>query len=256
MRLAEFATLFALEEHHWWFRGMREIVAALLDPVAQDLGAGAATRILDLGCGTGFMLQWLERYTGGAPVVGLEYSRGGIDFCWSRGHRELVHGTATTLPFASGSFDLLTSFEVLDEIPDDAPALSEMARVLRPGGRALIRLPALEWLRSGHDTSMHTQRRTTAARLAAKLVAAGFEVERATFANFFLLPPIATYRLTRNLVLGVGTAVSDVRPSPPLFRWLDRFLFACLRTEARWLHRPGARLPIGVSVLCLARKPR
>jgi SAM-dependent methyltransferase len=201
------------------------------------------------------MLSWLERYSGGAPVVGLEYSAGGIAFCRSRHHQALVQGTATQLPFASGTFDLLTSFEVLDEIRDDHAALAEVARVLRPGGRALIRLPALEWLRSGHDASMQTQRRTTTADLAAKLAGVGLPVERTTYANFLLLPPIAAYRLSRNLALGRGTPASDVRAMPPALGWLDALFLACLRTEAEWLKIPGARLPLGVSALCLARKP-
>jgi SAM-dependent methyltransferase len=257
MMAEEFIRLFALEERHWWFRGMREIVAAILDPVAADLAPGGEpARILDVGCGTGFMLRWLERYSGGGPVMGLEYSSGGIAFCRSRQHRALVRGTAAALPFATGSFDLLTSFEVLDELPDDSPAIGEMVRVLRPGGRALIRVPALEWLRSGHDTSMHTQHRTTAGELSAKLLRAGLEVERATFANLLLLAPIAGYRLTRNLARGRETAVSDVRSLPRLITGFDGAFFACLWAEARWLRRRGARLPLGVSALCLARKPR
>ena len=96
MRAEEFAPLFALEAGHWWFRGMREITAAILDPVAADLAPGGEpVRILDIGCGTGLMLSWLERYSRGAPVTGLEYSAGGIAFCRSRGHTALVHGTAT-----------------------------------------------------------------------------------------------------------------------------------------------------------------
>jgi len=201
-------------------------------------------------------LSWLERYTRGGPVVGLEYSAGGIAFCRSRQHTALVHGTAVALPFGTASFDLVTSFEVLDEIPDDRPAFMEIARVLRPGGRALIRWPGLEWLRSGHDASMQTQRRTTPAGLSAKLAAVGLEVERATFANFILLGPIATLRLTRNWLRGSETPVSDVRPMPASLAWLDGLFHSCLSAEARWLRRPGARLPIGVSVICLARKPQ
>jgi SAM-dependent methyltransferase len=257
MRAEEFAPLFALEAGHWWFRGMREITAAILDPVAADFAPdGRPVRILDIGCGTGLMLSWLERYSRGAPVVGLEYSAGGIAFCRSRGHTALIHGTATDLPFATASFDLVTTFEVLDEIPDDRPAFREIARVLRPGGRVLIRLPGLEWLRSGHDAAMQTQRRTTPAGLSAKLAAVGLEVERATFANSVLLGPIAGMRLTRNLLRGRGTPTSDVRPMPASLLWLDRMFYNCLAAEARWLRRPDARLPIGVSVFCLAQKPQ
>jgi hypothetical protein len=103
---------------------------------------------------------------------------------------------------------------------------------------------------------MHTQRRTTPEGLSEKLAAVGLEVERATFANCALLGPIAGVRLARNWIQGRGTPASDVRPMPPALAWLDRIFYGCLAAEARWLRRPGARLPIGVSVICLARKPR
>jgi hypothetical protein len=103
---------------------------------------------------------------------------------------------------------------------------------------------------------MQTHRRTTPAALSVKLSAAGLAVERATFANSILLPPIAGFRLARNLVQGAGTPASDVREMSPVLGWVDGVLFGCLRAEAQWLRRPGARLPIGVSAICLARKPR
>ncbi len=250
MREEEFQHLYELEERFWWFVGMRDITAALLGPAGLD----RAARALDVGCGTGYMLRWLERAAGGMPVVGLEFSAAGLAFCRERGHPRLVRASAAGLPFRSASFDLVTSFEVLDELRDDRPAFDELARVLRPGGRLLIRLPALEWLRSSHDVAIETQRRTTTGELAAKLEARGLAVERATYANTLLLPLIAAVRLGRRLLPGDGERGSDVRPLPAGLRWLEGFFLACLRAEARYLGRPGARLPIGVSALCLARK--
>jgi SAM-dependent methyltransferase len=256
MRAEEFASLYALEEHHWWFAGMREVAAAILDRAGAGAGFGQRPKaILDLGCGTGFVIDWLARYAGGTPVTGLEYSADGVRFCRERGHRELVQASAVALPFAAASFDLVTSFEVFDELPDDRPGFREVARVLRPGGYFLIRLPALEWLRSSHDAAMHTYRRMSLAELKAKLGAAGLEVERATYVNCLLLAPIAALRLTRNLVSS-NHAGSDVQSLPPVLAWLERGFLACLKAEARWLRSgPRAALPVGVSIMGLARKP-
>jgi SAM-dependent methyltransferase len=200
------------------------------------------------------MLQWLERFTGGEPIVGLDYSRDGLSFCRQRGHALLVHGSAAELPFAAASFDLVTSFEVLDELPDDRPGFDEIARVLRPGGWLFVRLPALEWLRSRHDAAMQTHRRTTAGELKAKLEARGLVVERSTYANSLLLPLVAAVRGARRLIPGEETRGSDVRPLPAGLAWVERIFRGCLLAEARFLTRPGARLPLGVSAICLARK--
>jgi SAM-dependent methyltransferase len=144
---------------------------------------------------------------------------------------------------------------VFDELPDDRPAFQEVARVLRPGGCFLIRLPALEWLRSSHDTAMHTHRRMSLEELAAKVQASGLVVDRATYANCLLLAPIAAVRLGRNVLFG-NHARSDVQPLPPALGWLEHAFLVCLKAEARWLRSgPTAALPIGVSALCLSRKP-
>lgn len=257
MKAEEFPHLYKLEESYWWFVGMRAVTASLLEQAAPDLGRGRpheAIRALDVGCGTGIMLDWLERFTAGTHVTGLEYSRAGLLFCRDRGHRLLVQGSAIELPFPDASFDLVTSFEVLDELPDDHPAFDEMARILRPGGWLLLRLPAMEWLRSRHDSAMHTQRRTTLEDLREKVEARGLAVERQTYANTFLLPLVAAVRVARRFLPGEDNQGSDVRQFPPGLRWLDRFFLSCLLAEARLLRRPGASLPFGVSAICLARK--
>lgn len=256
MKPEEFQYVYELEEKFWWFTGMRAVTAALLAQAAPHLvhPGSRGVRALDVGCGTGFMLQWLERYTGGTPIVGLDYSSDGLAFCRRRGHALLVRASATELPFATSSFDLVTSFEVLDELADDRPGFDEVARVLRPGGWLLVRLPALEWLRSRHDSAMHTHRRTTAGELKAKLEARGLVVERSTYANSLLLPLVAAVRGARRLLPGEESRGSDVRPMPVGLAWIEPIFRGCLLAEARFLARPGARLPLGVSAICLARK--
>lgn len=257
MKAEEFSHLYALEDDFWWFIGMRSVTASLLETAASDLerfAAGGRLRALDVGCGTGYMLRWLERFTGGEPVVGLEYSSDGIAFCRERGNPLLVQGSAAELPFARATFDLVTSFEVLDELADDRPAFDEIARVLKPGGWLLLRLPAFEWLRGRHDAAMHTHRRTTLKSLRDKLETRALVVERSTYANSLLLPIVAAVRVTRRFLPGEDSRGSDVRHLPGGLRWLEGLLRGCLLAEARLLRQPGVRLPVGVSAICLARK--
>jgi ubiquinone/menaquinone biosynthesis C-methylase UbiE len=255
MRAEDYADLYELEEDFWWFVGMREITAALLDPVCPP---GRERAILDAGCGTGGMLSWLARYAGGGRVVGIDLAQTALEFCRERGHRALARASATNLPFADSTFDLLTSFDVLVQIPgegSDEVALGEMRRVLRPGGVAFVRVAAYAWMRSGHDEALGTQRRYGLGEISGKMERAGFRVLRATYANGALLPVAALRRLLLKR-LGLAERGSDVKPLPPNAQWLNRALANVLRGEARLLKRPGAKIPAGLSAVCVAEKTR
>lgn len=252
LRAQDYADLYALEESLWWFMGMREVTRAVLDPVCPP---GRARDVLDAGCGTGGMLTWLERYAGGGRVAGVDISADGLDFCRSRGLRDVAQASVTALPFDAETFDLVTSFDVLVQLPgegSDEQAMREMFRVLRPGGVAFVRAAAYEWMRSGHDEALSTQRRYTLTRLADGMRRAGFRVRRATYANSLLLPAAAFRRLVLKR-LGLADPGSDVRP--PGSDRLNRALASALKAEARFLTRPNVNLPAGLSAICVADKP-
>jgi SAM-dependent methyltransferase len=251
LRAQDYADLYALEESLWWFVGMREVTRAVLDPVCPP---GRRRDVLDAGCGTGGMLSWLERYAGGGRVAGIDISEAGLDFCRGRGLVDVAQASVTALPFDAGTFDLVTSFDVLVQLPgegSDELAMREMYRVLRPGGVAFVRAAAYEWMRSGHDEALNTQRRYTLPQLVGRMERAGFRVRRATYANGLLLPAAAVRRLVLKR-LGLADAGSDVKP--PGSDWLNRALANALRAEASYLKRPGTKLPAGLSTICVAEK--
>jgi ubiquinone/menaquinone biosynthesis C-methylase UbiE len=256
MRATDYADMYALEDHLWWFEGMRAVTAALLDPVC---AIGIDRVILDAGCGTGANLAWLARYAGRGRVVGIDLVSTALRFCRERRHHQLAQASITALPFAEHTFDLVTSFDVLSQLPGpraDEQAIREFHRVLRPGGIAFIRVAAHEWIRSDHDTALGVHRRYSLGELTAKTEAAGFRVVRATFANSVLLPVAALQRLVLKRI-GLGARGSDVKPLPPALRWLNRAFTGALRAEARFLGRPTVRLRAGLSAICLAeRAPR
>lgn len=254
MKQKDYADLHALEEEFWWFVGMRDITAALLDPIF----AGTRDRtVLDAGCGTGGNLSWLARYAGNGKVVGIDVSPDALGFCSSGNHRRLLQSSATHLPFADSTFDLVTSFDVLAQLPgpgSDEQAIREMYRVLGPGGVAFVRVAAYEWMRSGHDEALATQRRYTVGELNSRMTNAGFRSLRTTYANTLLLPAAAVRRLLLKRI-GLANKGSDVSPLSPKLDWLNRLLASALRNEARILSNPGASLPAGLSAICVAEKP-
>ena len=254
MHTEDYEYLYRLEEEFWWFAGMREITASLLDPMLPQRDRA----ILDAGCGTGGNLEWLKRYAGQGRVVGMDFVSTALDFCRQRGHRELARASATELPFADQSFDLVTSFDVLVQIPGegtDDQAIREMWRVLRPDGIAFVRGAAYTWMRSGHDEALETQRRYELEELCEKMRLAGFDVLRATYANSLLFPIAAIRRLALKK-LGLADSGSDVKPLPEHLAWLNRALTTALGWEAKRLRKPQARFPFGLSAICIARKPR
>jgi ubiquinone/menaquinone biosynthesis C-methylase UbiE len=254
MQTEDYQYLYELEERFWWFAGMREITASLLDPLLPPRDRV----ILDAGCGTGGNLEWLSRYAGKGPVAGIDLISTALEFCRQSGHRQLAQASATELPFASESFDLVTSFDVLVQIPGegaDKQAMREMHRVLKPGGIAFVRGAAFEWMRSGHDRALSTQRRYSLVELRERLESTGFEVLRETYANSLLFPIAAVRRLLLKR-LGLADSGSDVKPLPEHLQWLNRTLTGALLWEAKKLRNPRAKLTLGLSAICIARKSR
>lgn len=252
MQTEDFVYLYEVEEKLWWFVGMREIAAALLDEFCPP----KVENVLDVGCGTGLNLKWLERYANAEAVKGLDVEKTALDFCRERGENFLTQASATSLPFADASFDLATSFDVLVQLPGegaDEKAIAEMFRVLKPKGVAFVRAAAYEWMRSGHDRALNSQRRYTLKELSKKLENAGFTVLRKTYAN--TLPfPLAVVRRLALKPIGLSDKGSDVKPFPPSLEWLNRILTRALLSEAKFLKRPNAKFPFGLSAICVVRK--
>ena len=245
MHRREYAVMFQVEDNYWWYRGLRTLLQQALGQYAP-----ANARILDAGCGTGANLQLLQSY---GDAVGIDISEQAIAFCRARGipaDRAFL-ASLTDLPFADAFFDLVVSFDVICNIPDDVAAFREIGRVLKPGRRLVTQLPAYQWLWSTHDVAVGHQRRYALRELRAKVNAAGLEIERLTHTNALFLPFIIAGRLARRRSLHNGHAVqSDLAtPLPPL---VNGTLGAMAAAEMRVLSR--VNFPVGLSVLVVARK--
>jgi SAM-dependent methyltransferase len=232
---------------------MRQVTAALLDPFCSPRRDRI---VLDAGCGTGSNLAWLGRYAGQGAVFGVDLSADALRFCGARRHGRLTRASVTALPFARECFELVTSFDVLAQLSteDGEVAANEMFRVLCPGGIAFVRTAAYEWMRSGHDEALGSERRYTLGALESLLTGAGFNVLRATYANSLLLPVAALRRLILKPLRLAGSG-SDVKPLASWLRWLNGVLRIVLNAEARWLGTARLDLPAGLSVICVAQKP-
>ena len=246
MEPGEYEIMFKVEDNHWWYQGMTNISRAVL---RRWIPSHSGLRILDAGCGTGAAMQtFLSEY---GQVVGLDLSFLALGFSRLRNARFLTCASVGDLPFASQSFDLVTSFDVLysRSVIDVLATLKEFARVLIPGGHLLLRLPAYDWLRGRHDAAVHTARRFTGNGTTDLIRKAGFTVDHCSYANTFLFPLVLIKRLVEH-ALPVRTSVSDLAVR---FGLLDRIFGALLSLEAPLVVHPG--LPFGLSVVAIAQKP-
>ncbi len=242
----EYRVMFETEDQYWWYHGLRTLLQSLLARYAP-----ANATILDAGCGTGANLQLLQS---SGRAIGVDISAQAISFCRLRGiprDRALL-ASITDLPFPEQFFDLIVSFDVICNIPDDRQAWRECARVLKPGGRLIAQLPAYQSLWSTHDVAVGHQRRYDARALRDQVQQVGLRVERLTHVHTLLLPLMAIMRLVNRRALRNGGAVqSDLAMRLP--QWLNASLAAWSVTEMRLASR--VNLPAGLSILVVARKP-
>jgi ubiquinone/menaquinone biosynthesis C-methylase UbiE len=237
----------AAEERHFWFRGLRRTARWL---IGRALGATRPTLIIDCGAGTGRNLEWLADL---GPAVGVERSPAGLRVGRAHGRR-LVRASVTHLPFADESADVATSFDVLYCLDDasERQAVREMYRVLKPGGFALVNAAALDVLHGSHSALTLEVRRYTRPRLRSVLTGAGFAIERMTFTNMSTFPATLAVRWVER-VTGRAEKASDADLRVPV--WPVNAAFnAALAIEAGLLR--VTNLPIGTSLLCVARKTR
>lgn len=239
--------MYQLEDGLWWYRGMRALTRALIE---RWYSPGAGLEVLDAGCGTGATAGLLERY---GRVTGVDVERYALCLAQRRAgpsRQRLICGSLTGLPLPAGTFDLITCFDVLVMLPapGEAAALAELARVLAPGGRLLLRVAAGDWLRGAHDRAWQVQRRYDRAGLRARLERAGLVVEHLSHANMWLFPLAVAKRLAERL-----RPPSDRSDLTYPYGPLDGLFGAVLSSEARLVAGRGG-LPVGLSLFAVARK--
>ena len=249
-----FAELFANEDRHFWFRGRNAVIAGAVRRAVR--GFPRDYRVLEVGCGTGYVLRMLETVCRGGTVTGSEVSDDGVAFARRRVNCPVVRADVFALPFPD-PFHMIGMFDVLEHLEDDTGALRGLRAGTAQGGRLVLTVPAYMSLWSHTDEVGGHYRRYTPGGLRRVLTEAGWEVDRVTP---FMLPLVPVMWAGRKLAAAVNRlrparksgrelVVDELRPIP-VFNGLMRGLLAL---EAPLVRR--FRMPVGTSLLAVASNP-
>lgn len=230
---------YSLEDRHWWFQGRKELVLSLLDRYRPC----PRPRILDVGCGTGGMLSAYASY---GPSLGVDTACEAGHFSRKRG-LEVMLASGNSLPFADGSFDVVSALDVIEHVDEDVAILTEMQRVCAPGGVLLVTVPAFQFLWSSHDDLNHHKRRYIRRELGARVDAAGFDSLKLSYYNSFLLPAAILRKYLLKARNNGAACHLEALPEP-----LNAVFRRVLVLERPVLSR--GELPLGASIICAARK--
>jgi SAM-dependent methyltransferase len=238
-----YTTLDSVQERHWWYTARRSILEKVLQRVYGE-GVPKGT-LYDLGCGVGANLPVLEKF---GPTMGVDMSAEAVEFCRRRGRDNVTQANLNVLegiPEGSGSVVVLA--DVIEHLDDERPCLDAAYRALAPGGALIVTVPAYMFLWGPSDELNHHKRRYTA-DLLRSVIEPAFRIEHLTYFNTLLFGLVAAGRMAEILFKRGGDDTAKLPPTA-----LNQTLATVFGLEAGIV--PQRRLPFGVSLLCVARKP-
>jgi len=247
MNHEEYERMYRFEDTYWWFVARRKLIASLIKSYYGDRND---LRILDIGCGTGAMLDQLAPY---GEVIGADFAEQALAFCRQRGDRyALARSDARRLPFASNTFDIVTAMDIVEHIDNDKAAMSEILRVLKPGGRVFVTVPAYQSLWSEHDVALHHYRRYTAPMVKDLFQRIGLRIDKLTYSVTSIFPAAWTFR---QVAKRLRRRKPDAEPKADLIQVpprVNQALISILDMETNAVNK--ITLPFGLTVACVAHK--
>ncbi len=239
-----FADLAAIEPGHFWFEARNRLIVWALTRFG-----GTPTTLLEVGCGTGFVLQALHEAFPRLQLTGTDALPGGLVFAQQRVPGGTFRQEDARHLAAVDSFDVVCAFDVLEHIPDDQTALDVLYRAARPGGLLMLTVPQHPWLWSRMDEIGHHVRRYRRQELVDRVVRAGFVPLKVTSFMSVVMPLLMISRLVESSTDDEALH-REVKPAPIV----NHTLRAALALERATI-RAGVNWPFGGSLLLVARRP-
>ena len=245
MEVSEYKNIYKNESSHFYYVANHDFFLSRV----RDLRTKnrRLLKILDAGCGTGLLAKKLGEF---GDVVGVDIDKQAVFYSKKRGVK-VKKASVNRLPFASKIFDIVTCMDVLyHKRVNDKKALSEMYRVLKPGGIFLLRVPANPILFSTHDRFVHGRQRYTKSELLKKLTQAGFKVRKITYVNSVLFFPTLA-KVIFEKIKKSHDARSGIKPVP---NFINQTIIFLLGIENLLIKR--VILPFGIGLFAVAKKQK
>lgn len=243
MNLNEYNNIFLNESTHFFYLSTHNLILSLL----KRFTPSKKIIILDAGAGTGLLAQRLQKY---GSVKAVDISKEAVTFSKKR-KIDIQQASISELPFKDKLFDVITCVDVLYHltVKDDTKALSELHRVLKPGGVLIMRVPAHPWLSTNHDAHVHTRHRYTAQELSEKAGAVGFNIELLSYVHFLFIPFVLIKKMSEQFSTKKIKSESGVQQFNPV---LNKILYLLVSWEKFII--PYIQLPVGVGIIAVLKK--
>lgn len=240
-----FADIASFEAWYFWFRARNSLIIWALGKYCPEFKS-----LLEIGCGTGYVVSGIAKAYPGAALHGSEIFTAGLAFAATKEPTiDFMQMDARNIPFID-EFDAIGAFDVLEHIEEDKLVLAQIHGALKPGGVMLLTVPQHAWLWSQVDDYSYHVRRYSAKELHAKIEDAGFDILRSTSFVSSLLPALFASRMMKKQApLQSAEAAAESRIPP----WLNYLFGKMLGAEISMI-RGGVNFPLGGSRLVVARK--
>lgn len=246
MRTDLYEEMYQLEAKYWWHLAKRHLVKSL---ISQRYSNFDQLTLVDIGCGTGKFLEEMNLWQSWQDLIGLDGSDEALKYTGKRKVAKVKKADfEAKLPLESDSIDLITSLDVVEHIENDQALVNEFHRVLIPGGRVIITVPAHQWLWTYWDEILGHKRRHTVESVTQLANTAGLEVEKISYFYSYLLPIAWVFRLIKTK--SDKASSSDFIALPD---WINQILIGFSEIETEIVKR--FKIPFGLSVVCVAKKP-
>jgi ubiquinone/menaquinone biosynthesis C-methylase UbiE len=246
MKVYEYERNYNLENNYWWFVGVRRMVHMLL----QKSGVTKIEKCLDIGCGTGALLDELKPKT--KELYGADISPEALSFCSERGHPadKLIQCSAEKLPFPDNYFDVVTAIGLIEHVREEEKFIMELNRIMKPNGVLIMLTSSFPFLWSEHDDANEHLRRYYLTDIKNKFEDKNLVTIKLSHMNFFLFPAIAVTLKLNDLFRKKDADPERIMPIPPAF--INSLLTFILTIETFLM--TFMRLPWGVSMIGSFRK--